>query len=338
MSKFDTMQVCLKGHVITEFYEAEPHTRKNRCDQCGEATITQCPTCNTKIKGHEHSSAIILGMPTRPPKHCDNCGALFPWAMSKPSNTNVKLELVKKIQKEFTESDWMEISLITNTENIIGNHNRLLNSLNYQDKDYLKNIIEVINQIEKKDKENLSKIANFIAERYPESQDGELISSPRAGNRRKIIFAPIAFEVPEESINEKSVAVIFPFELTTTYSCIKEVCDSLGLQSIKANDLPNSDAFMQNIFKMIYTCRVAICDFTKDSKNANGNVLYETGIAHTLGKDIIAITQSMDDVPTDLKHINMIIYENTEDGYHKLKSDLKTRLENIFPNNLNLPF
>lgn len=143
---------------------------------------------------------------------------------------------------------------------------------------------------------------------------------------KEAIASPKVFTIPPNNINSSKVALIFPFGLTDTYHCLRDVCASLNLVCVKANDFPNSKAFMQNVFEMIYTCRVAICDFT----GCNGNVLYETGIAHTLGREVIIITQSMEDVPTDLKHLNMVVYQNTKEGYQDLSNELKKRLETIF--------
>ena len=55
---------------------------------------------------------------------------------------------------------------------------------------------------------------------------------------------------------------------------------------------------------MICKSSVVVCDLT----GKNANVFYEAGIAHSLGKDVILITQSADDVPFDLRHLRYIPY------------------------------
>ena len=55
----------------------------------------------------------------------------------------------------------------------------------------------------------------------------------------------------------------------------------------------------------------------------------ETGIAHTIGKDVIFITQAMEDVPFDLSHIRCIVYKNTEEGITLLKGNLENTIRNI---------
>jgi nucleoside 2-deoxyribosyltransferase len=62
---------------------------------------------------------------------------------------------------------------------------------------------------------------------------------------------------------------------------------------------------MQSVWESVNRARLIIADMTE----RNPNVFYELGIAHTLGKPVIMITQSMDYVPFDLKHLRCIVYD-----------------------------
>ena len=55
--------------------------------------------------------------------------------------------------------------------------------------------------------------------------------------------------------------------------------------------------------------------------------MYETGIAHTLGKTVIPITQSIDDIPSDLGHHRALKYLANEQGYKDFCNDLYRRLK-----------
>jgi len=46
-------------------------------------------------------------------------------------------------------------------------------------------------------------------------------------------------------------------------------------------------------------------------------------MAHTLGKKVIIITQSSDDIPFDIKYIRHIEYEYTPRGMKKFEGQLK---------------
>jgi hypothetical protein len=55
----------------------------------------------------------------------------------------------------------------------------------------------------------------------------------------------------------------------------------------------------------------------------NPNVFYELGLAHALNKEVILLTQDINDVPFDLRHFRIIVYQDSISGADKLKSTLK---------------
>lgn len=69
-----------------------------------------------------------------------------------------------------------------------------------------------------------------------------------------------------------------------------------------------------------------ITDFT----DRNPNVFYETGVAHTLGKIVIPITQSVSDIPFDLRHHRALTYLPNSEGLIKLETDLEKKLSKVF--------
>jgi predicted nucleotide-binding protein len=77
----------------------------------------------------------------------------------------------------------------------------------------------------------------------------------------------------------------------------------------------------------ICEARLILADLT----GLNANVMYELGIAHTVGKDTILINQRGDDIkfPFDLAHIRRIEYDDSATGGEDLKRDLHTTLLNL---------
>jgi len=59
-----------------------------------------------------------------------------------------------------------------------------------------------------------------------------------------------------------------------------------------------------------------------DVTGKNPNVFYELGIAHTVGKDAIILTQSEDDIPFDLRHLRHLTYVDNQEGWRALKANL----------------
>jgi hypothetical protein len=79
-SKFDTAQICLNGHVITDRYSKASDKRQVFCDKCGQPTITACTTCYTAIKGDYNGPGVVkLGSTYTVPAFCHGCGEPFPW-------------------------------------------------------------------------------------------------------------------------------------------------------------------------------------------------------------------------------------------------------------------
>lgn len=79
-SAYDAMQVCLKGHLITDEYYDSPEDRQAHCDKCGSRTIIVCEECGVQIKGHyRHSMVIVVGGQKTVPLNCAGCGKPYPW-------------------------------------------------------------------------------------------------------------------------------------------------------------------------------------------------------------------------------------------------------------------
>ncbi len=145
-----------------------------------------------------------------------------------------------------------------------------------------------------------------------------------------ITFSPSIFKIPQKKINEKLISVMMPFSPSYrgTYEAIKKVAHYMNLDCLRADDMWNNSTIMQDIFDLIFCARIIVVDFT----GRNPNVMYETGIAHTLGKTVIPITQSIDDIPSDLIHHRALKYLPNDEGYRKLSNELYQRIKTILEN------
>lgn len=79
---------------------------------------------------------------------------------------------------------------------------------------------------------------------------------------------------------------------------------------------------------LIWQAGVVAADFT----GRNTNVFYEAGISHTIGRSLIPMTQSMDDVPFDLRSIRTLVYLNNGEGRDALRSQFVSRLRALRSN------
>lgn len=144
---------------------------------------------------------------------------------------------------------------------------------------------------------------------------------------KTITFSPSVFKIPPKGLNEKLISVMMPFNPSYkgTYDAIKKVCDYMGLECLRADDIWENSTFIQDIFELIFYAKIIIVDFSE----RNPNVMYETGIAHTLGKTVIPICQSLNDVPSDLNHHRVLKYLPNDEGYRDLSNELYKRIKTI---------
>jgi hypothetical protein len=124
------------------------------------------------------------------------------------------------------------------------------------------------------------------------------------------------------------VFVLMPFchELSPVYEDhIKRVVARLGLSVARADDVFTTSSIMDEIWTAIVGARVLIADCT----GRNPNVFYETGIAHTLGKPVVLITQHSEDVPFDLRHRRYVEYQFTPRGMAEFEDRLEKTLVEV---------
>lgn len=120
--------------------------------------------------------------------------------------------------------------------------------------------------------------------------------------------------------------VLMPFkpQLAAVFSDhIRAVCNKLNFRCLRADDIFSNSSIIEDIWCYINSSRVLVADLT--SKNTN--VFYEIGIAHAIGKPVILITQNIEDIPFDLRHLRHIVYEFTPRGMEKFESDLYNTIQ-----------
>jgi hypothetical protein len=139
---------------------------------------------------------------------------------------------------------------------------------------------------------------------------------------------PMVFQIPEhENIEAILVSAMMPFnqEFAPVYQAIKSAAENTGLRARRADDIWENPAVIQDVVSLIDRSRIVICDCT----GKNPNVFYEAGIAHTLGREVILITQSQNDIPFDLRHLRYVPYLNNAEGLAKLTNTLKKKMEDV---------
>lgn len=99
---------------------------------------------------------------------------------------------------------------------------------------------------------------------------------------------------------------------------IRPAVEESDLKCFRADDFYTTNVVMTDIWNALNNCLFVIAELT----GRNPNVMYELGIAHTLGKEVILICQDSEDIPFDFKHMRYYRYDHTPRGCEKLRKDL----------------
>lgn len=148
------------------------------------------------------------------------------------------------------------------------------------------------------------------------------------GNVRPRRQRPTVFRIAEhENIEPSLASAMMPFDarFTDIYASIQQAADNAGLRCRRADDIWENAAIIQDVVALIDRSRIVVCDCT----GRNPNVFYEAGIAHTLGREVILITQNEQDIPFDLRHRRYIRYLDNVEGRDVLTVALQARMQTI---------
>src|SRR2546425_1604261 len=81
--------------------------------------------------------------------------------------------------------------------------------------------------------------------------------------------------------------------------------EEAGLQARRADDIYGPSSIVGDIWQFVRRARVVLADLT----GRNPNVLYELGLAHAVQRPVVMVTQSMDDIPFDIRALRVIEYD-----------------------------
>lgn len=243
--------------------------------------------------------------------------------MSKLSGPQL-IELKNAVVEHFDSSNWRELGALTNMLDEVEQHPRLLRSLNFGDDDYGGLALRFLRKMIGHEDENLDIVQRYVAQKCPDLGE-EISSEPALG--RKIVFSPNIFSVPDAQVDRNLISVMMPLnaEFASVYESIKSAAEREAFVCKRADDIWDHSTVIQDIFSLIFQSYIVVCDFT----GKNANVFYEVGIAHTLGKHVVPITQSESDVPFDLKHHRYAKYLNNKEGREQLTNDLRGRFRTL---------
>jgi hypothetical protein len=121
-----------------------------------------------------------------------------------------------------------------------------------------------------------------------------------------------AAKKPARAGTDQTCFVVQPFAapLGGYYELIyKPAIEQAGLVAVRADaEIFGTGKIIDQIWRGIQDAVILVAELT--SKNAN--VFYELGLAHASEKPVILISANEEDVPFDLRHIRVILYDRTD--------------------------
>lgn len=107
--------------------------------------------------------------------------------------------------------------------------------------------------------------------------------------------------------------------------------EAAGLFSLRVDEIFGPSSIGQDIWENISKAKVILAELS----TRNPNVMYELGLSHGAGKPVVMISQSIDDIPFDLRHLRCILYDTTDpDWASELKSDIINSIGSILDNKI----
>jgi len=166
-------------------------------------------------------------------------------------------------------------------------------------------------------------ISEFVTARLVNQLMGK--GNYRFVEKSENLIADLTGEI-QQILVRRYVFVLMPFsqEFDDVYHlAIKETADELGFKCQRADEIQHNAGILPIVFRAIEAAHLVIADMT----GQNPNVCYELGYAHGLGKEVILLTQNVDDIPFDLRGFNHIIYGGK---LVYLKDALGKRIEGLY--------
>ena len=125
-------------------------------------------------------------------------------------------------------------------------------------------------------------------------------------NRPTVEQVAAALRFFNRAAGHKYCFVMMPFNdaFSPVYEAISQSLTEVGWKVKRADDISYPRLITDLILKEILTSDLVVADLT----SFNPNVIYEIGLTHSLGNDLLLLTQEKDN-PFDLKNVQTIFYD-----------------------------
>ncbi len=98
----------------------------------------------------------------------------------------------------------------------------------------------------------------------------------------------------------------------------KPLQEQLNVPCRRADDFYASRQIMDDIWTAINRASFIVADLS----NRNPNVFYELGLAHVIGKPVILVAETREDIPFDLQGVRTIVYGDSPSTWRMLATQI----------------
>jgi hypothetical protein len=141
---------------------------------------------------------------------------------------------------------------------------------------------------------------------FQESISGKVNFKFRGIGPRPMTVHPL-WKERKFKLKNRTCCILMPFNEPWSgemHEILKDILKRCGFEPFRPDDLYDSDV-IEGIWRGINEAEIIIADCT----GGNLNVFYELGIAQTIGKEVILISQDIKDIPFDLQTQRVIVYK-----------------------------
>lgn len=152
------------------------------------------------------------------------------------------------------------------------------------------------------------------------------VPTPAPTPQKQLLVNPI-FQSREFQSQPMSCLVLMPLEAYWSQPLWQQLNDllaSLGYDSLQAEAL-----FQENVLENTWTRMNEVDLVIADLTYKHPDVFYKLGMAHTLGKKVVLLTQHARDIPHDFRFLPSIVYDNNLPGLEKLNQALIEKIKHL---------
>ena len=147
-------------------------------------------------------------------------------------------------------------------------------------------------------------------------------------------FYAIVVEVPKQ---EKICFMAIPFggDFKGISDSIWKAASELEYQPLRTDKIRKAPDFVQAIYEKIRSAKIIVAVCSPDPGNndqPNPNVMYELGLAHSLGKPTLIMTNNMKSLPIDIQTKEVLEYRREDEREGSLILQIKDKMVQIEKN------